>query len=79
LAARDYLDAALDRVKYTGLEDGSYCAEVRGLKGVIATGETLERCRGELQDVIEEWVLVRVSRGLQSWAAGTRRDSRAKR
>ena len=35
-----------------------------GLRGVIATGATLEACRSDLTEVIEEWVLVRVARGL---------------
>ena len=38
---RAYTDAALERARYTQLEDGSYCAEVRGLRGAIATGATL--------------------------------------
>ena len=54
---------ALRRARYSPLEDGSYAAEVKGLKGVIATGPTLEACRSALQEVIEEWILVRVSRG----------------
>ena len=61
---RRYLDAALERANYTELEDGTYAAEVRGLRGVIATGRTLEACRKSLQEVIEERVLVRVSKGL---------------
>jgi len=61
---RNYLDAALSRAQYTEFEDGSYGAEVRGLRGVIATGSTLEGCRKALEEVIEEWVLVRVSKGL---------------
>lgn len=67
---RSYLDEAVKRARYTPLEDGSYCAEVRGLRGVIATGDTLEACRTTLQDVVEEWVLVRVSRGLDVPALG---------
>jgi predicted RNase H-like HicB family nuclease len=67
---RDYLDEALRRAKYSPLEDGSYAAEVKGLKGVIATGPTLEACRGALQEVIEEWILVRVSRGLDIPSVG---------
>ena len=57
---RNYLDEALQRAKYTPLEDGLFAAEVRGLKGVIATGETLERCRELVQpsnfhrDILEE-------------------------
>jgi predicted RNase H-like HicB family nuclease len=70
---RAYLDAALKRARYTNLEDGSYCAEVRGLRGVIATGTTLEACRTALQEVVEEWVLVRVARGLDVPSLGSAR------
>jgi predicted RNase H-like HicB family nuclease len=59
-----YIEKALARAKYTQLEDGSYCATVRGLKGIIAVGVTLESCRRELIGVIEEWVLVRVAQQL---------------
>jgi hypothetical protein len=31
---------------------------------VLATGRTLETCREQLGDVVEEWVLVRVAQGL---------------
>ena len=48
---RRYIDRALDRARYTQLEDGAYCAEVRGLRGVIATGPTLEKCRTALERV----------------------------
>lgn len=61
---RHYLDEALRRAKYTPLEGGSFAAEVRGLRGVVATGDSLEECREVLQEVIEEWILVRVARGL---------------
>ena len=67
---RAYLDAALKRARYTKLEDGSYGAEVRGLRGVVATGANLENCRQSLQEVVEEWVLVRVARGLDVPALG---------
>jgi len=67
---RSYLDETVRRARYSQLEDGSYCAEVRGLRGVIATGESLEACRTTLQEVVEEWVLVRVSRGLAVPALG---------
>jgi predicted RNase H-like HicB family nuclease len=67
---RRYIDRALERARYTQLEDGSYCAEVRGLRGVIATGRSLEKCRSALQDVLEEWILVRVARGLEVPALG---------
>ncbi len=59
-----YLDQALRRARYSPLDDGSYCATVPGLRGVIATGATLEACRDQLAEVIEGWILVRVARGL---------------
>jgi predicted RNase H-like HicB family nuclease len=46
------------------IEDGTYVAEVPDLRGVLATGATLEACRANLGEVIEEWALVRISQGL---------------
>jgi len=59
-----YIDKALRRAKYTQPDPGVYCATVPGLRGVIATAMTLENCRDQLAEIIEEWVLVRVARGL---------------
>ncbi len=59
-----YIEEALHRASYDKLEDGTFYGEVRGLRGVLATGETLEECRNQLAEVVEEWVLVRVAKGL---------------
>ena len=59
-----YLEEALKRASYKPLDEGGYCATVRGLRGVIGYGETLEQCREQLAEVIEEWILVRVAQGL---------------
>jgi predicted RNase H-like HicB family nuclease len=59
-----YVARALERAQYRLIEDGTFGATVRGLRGVIATGATLEACRRDLAEVVEEWVLVRVARGL---------------
>jgi predicted RNase H-like HicB family nuclease len=61
---REYVDRALRAAHYDKLDDGTYCAEVAELKGVLAIGDTLEACRDQLGEVVEEWVLVRVARGL---------------
>jgi predicted RNase H-like HicB family nuclease len=60
-----YLEQALARAKYESLDDGSYCATVPGLRGVIALGSGVEACRRDLAEVVEAWVLVRVARGLE--------------
>jgi predicted RNase H-like HicB family nuclease len=59
-----YIDKALRRARYAEVDPGVYSAVVPGLRGVVATGSTLESCRDQLSEVIEEWVLVRISRGL---------------
>ncbi|MBM4061573.1 MAG: type II toxin-antitoxin system HicB family antitoxin [Planctomycetes bacterium] len=58
-----YLGEALRRARYEPA-DGGFLATVRGLRGVVAHGQTLEACRAQLSEVVEEWVLVRVARGL---------------
>ena len=60
----EYIKAALRRAKYETLENGSYMATVEGLRGVIATGETIEGCREDLSEAIEEWIAIRLQRGL---------------
>ena len=60
-----YLQAALRRARYEILsDDGCYYGEVPGLDGVWAKGATLESCRDELAEVVEEWILLSVSRRL---------------
>ena len=59
-----YVATALERAQYRLVDDGTFAGTVAGLRGVIATGPTLEACRRELAEVIEEWILVRVARGM---------------
>lgn len=61
----EYVECGLRKARYDKLEDGTFVAEVPGLRGVIATARTLEKCREQLAEVIEEWVLVRVARGMK--------------
>ncbi|MCJ7445036.1 MAG: type II toxin-antitoxin system HicB family antitoxin [Methanotrichaceae archaeon] len=60
----EYIEAALHKAVYDPLEDGTYMATVSGLRGVIATGKTVEDCRKDLIEVIEEWITIRLQRGL---------------
>ena len=61
----EYVSAALHKARYEILaEDGSYYGEIPGFDGVYANASTLEACREELREVVEEWILFRVSRGL---------------
>ena len=60
-----YIRAAMRQAKYEILsDDGTYYGEIPGFQGVYANAPTLEGCREELEEVLEEWILFRVSRGL---------------
>ncbi len=60
-----YLSAALHRAGYEILpDDGSYSGQIPGFDGVSANTPTLEGCCEELGEVLEEWILFRVSRNL---------------
>ncbi|MBK6770136.1 MAG: type II toxin-antitoxin system HicB family antitoxin [Ardenticatenales bacterium] len=61
----DYLNAAMHAAHYELIEgDTAFYAEIPGFQGVYANAATLEACRDELREVLEEWVLLRVSRKL---------------
>lgn len=62
----EYIQAALRHARYEILpDDGSYYGEIRECKGVYANARTLEDCREELREVLEEWVLFRVHKNLK--------------
>jgi len=58
-----YLAFQLAKAKYKMLEDGSYFGEIKGIRGVWANAKTLEKCRNELSDVLESWVVVTLASG----------------
>lgn len=61
----EYIQAALERAKYEIINDDEpYYGEIPELRGVWATGKTLEECRKKLSEVIEGWIIVRLKRGL---------------
>lgn len=60
-----YIHGAMRRAKYEILQDdGTFYGEIPGFEGVYANTATLEDCRDELEEVLEEWILLRVSRNL---------------
>ncbi|HII01148.1 TPA: type II toxin-antitoxin system HicB family antitoxin [Methanosarcinaceae archaeon] len=60
-----YIQAALEKAKYEIIDDEEpYYGEVPELEGVWATGETLEECRRNLEEVIDEWIIIRLRSGL---------------
>ena len=60
-----YIQAALENARYEIIDDEEpYYGEVPGLDGVWSNGNTLEECRQNLEEVIDEWVIVRLAKGV---------------
>jgi predicted RNase H-like HicB family nuclease len=61
----EYTQAALRHAKYEILpDDGTYYGAIPECTGVYANAESLEACREQLREVLEERVLFRVHRNL---------------
>lgn len=59
-----YIDAAMGRAHYEILPEGEgYFGSIEGLQGVWANAASLEDCRRELQEVLEEWIIVGLKMG----------------
>lgn len=59
----EYIQKALQKAEYKQLEDKSWFAEIPTFQGVWADGKTVEECRKELSEVLEEWVFLKIKDG----------------
>lgn len=60
-----YLQAAMKHARYEILsDDGTYYGEIPECQGVHANAPTLEECRSELAEVLEDWLLFRIYKNL---------------
>ena len=58
----NYVAGAMGNASYKMLEDNSYYGEIKECPGVWANEGTLEECRRVLQEVLEEWLLLKIGR-----------------
>jgi len=58
-----YITAAMARARYKMLDDGTYFGEIPGLRGVWANAKQLDACRAELQEVLEDWLVLKLRDG----------------
>lgn len=58
-----YIQRALEQSQYKLLEDGTWFAEIPGFEGVWANSNTVENCRNELIEVLEEWIIFKFQDG----------------
>lgn len=55
----------MDSAHHEKLEDdGTYYGEISACPGVYANAPTLQECRKELEEVLDQWLLLRVHRNL---------------
>ncbi len=59
-----YIQAAMARARFERLRDGTVYGHIPGFEGVWAHAPTEDACREELQDVLEEWIVVRLKHDL---------------
>lgn len=56
----EFIGKKLKLARYKILKDGTYFGEIQGLAGVWASGNNLEDCRRELQEVLEDWLFLKI-------------------
>ena len=62
---QDYISNYLSRAKYEMINNGKrFYGEIRELRGVWATGKTLEECRLNLSTSLEGWLILRLKKNL---------------
>ena len=60
-----YMHRAMEGALYRILpEENTIYGEIPGFEGVTAEADTLEHCRHDLIETLEEWIFFRVSRQL---------------
>ena len=62
-----YINAAMRIAHYELLDGGEgYIGKIPGLQGVWANSDTLEACRDELREVLEEWIILGLTQGVNT-------------
>ncbi|HEO65641.1 MAG TPA: type II toxin-antitoxin system HicB family antitoxin [Spirochaetes bacterium] len=56
----EYVCGAIEKAEYKKLENGTWFGEIPGFDGVWANGKSLEGCRSELIEVLEEWLIFKI-------------------
>lgn len=62
---QNYISTYLNKARYEMIDGGKrFYAEIKELRGVWATGKTLEDCRTNLESALEGWLILRLRRNL---------------
>lgn len=60
-----YIQRAMAKAHYELMENGRFFGSIPECPGAWAHGTTLEQCREELQEVLEDWLLLKLRLGDQ--------------
>ena len=58
-----YIQKALAQARFKKMDDGMYFGEIPACRGVWAQGRTQSACKKELQEVLEDWLLLKLRDG----------------
>ena len=53
----EYISRAMQEAEYEEFDDGTFGATIPSCLGVVAFGDTLKDCAGELRSTLEDWML----------------------
>ena len=59
----EYIQAAMRGAHYEMMEDKRFFATIPACAGLWADGDSLEGAREQLQDVLEDWILIKARHG----------------
>lgn len=61
----EYINEALKLAKYEIIDDEEpYYGEIPAIQGVWASGKTLEECRTNLKETLDEWIILSFKKNL---------------
>ncbi len=61
----EYIAKAVENARFERLENSRYFGTVPGFQGAWAEADSIENCRRELADVLEDWILLAIRRNLE--------------
>lgn len=59
----EYVKAAMSQAKYKKLDNDTIYGEIAECPGVWANENTIEKCQDTLQEVLEEWIIMKLRDG----------------
>ena len=57
------MQKALEKAEYKKLDNGTWFAEIPGFEGIWANAGSVEECRKELLEVLDEWLILKLRDG----------------